>query len=99
MELESLDLYLEYLLPLQSRQVKKKHSMERFLGQTQDLLNKLNSEGMLSFEGKLNGKFVKFHSRIIDCRDEDSCVEKKFIQAGITDITESILLKRLLYLR
>jgi HD-GYP domain-containing protein (c-di-GMP phosphodiesterase class II) len=63
----------------------------------QELLNKLNSEGMLAFEGKLNGKFVKFHSRIIDCRDEDSCVEKKFIQAGITDITESILLKRLLY--
>ncbi|MDH3575379.1 MAG: hypothetical protein OET57_18725 [Desulfobacteraceae bacterium] len=27
----------------------------------QDLLNKLNLEGMLSFESKLNGKFVKFH--------------------------------------
>lgn len=63
----------------------------------QVLLDRLNSEGMLSFEGNLTGKFVKYHSRIIDCRDDDACVINRFIQAGITDITESVILKKLLY--
>ncbi len=52
---------------------------------------------MLSFEGKLRGRFVKYHSRIIDCRDDDACVINQFIQAGVADITESVILKKLLY--
>jgi HD-GYP domain-containing protein (c-di-GMP phosphodiesterase class II) len=61
------------------------------------LLGRLNSEGMLSFEGNLTGKIIKYHSRIIDRRDEDSMMTNRFIQVGITDITESVILKKLLY--
>ncbi len=39
----------------------------------QILLSRFLEEGKISFEGKLAGKFVKFHSRIIDCRDDDAC--------------------------
>ena len=65
------------------------------LGQV--LLDKFIAEGQVSFEGKLARKFVKFHSRIIDCRDDGACAINKYIQAGITDITESIILKKILY--
>lgn len=61
------------------------------------LLETFFSEGMLSFEGKLAGKFVKYHSRIIDCREHLNCPKHKFVQAGITDISESVILKKLLY--
>ncbi len=61
------------------------------------LLDKFKSTGRITFEGKLNGKFIKLHSRIIDCRDDDACAITQFIQGGITDITESIILKKLLY--
>jgi hypothetical protein len=43
------------------------------------------------------GKFVKFHLRIIDCHNGHACGITKFIQAGITDITEIVILKKLLY--
>ena len=52
---------------------------------------------MLSFEGNLTGKIIKYHSRIIDRRDEGSMMTNRFIQVGITDITESVILKKLLY--
>lgn len=39
---------------------------------------------------------MKFHSRIIDCRDDDACAIVQYIQAGIADITESVALKKLL---
>ena len=61
------------------------------------LLDKFISTGRITFEGKLNGKFIKLHSRIIDCRDDDACAITQFVQGGITDITESIILKKLLY--
>ncbi len=63
----------------------------------QIFLNPFIEQGQISFEGKLAGKFIKFHSRIIDCRDDDACAITKYIQAGITDITESVILKKLLY--
>ncbi len=63
----------------------------------QVLLDKFIVEGQVSFEGKLARKFIKFHSRIIDCRDDRACAISKYIQAGITDITESIFLKKILY--
>jgi len=63
----------------------------------QALLDRLNSEGMLEFDGKLAGKYVQYHSRIVDCRDDDSCSINRFIQGAITDITESVILKELLY--
>ncbi len=61
------------------------------------LMEKFKESGRISFEGKLFGRFVKFHSRIIDCRDDDACAITQYIQAGITDITESVILKKLLY--
>ena len=67
----------------------KKESME--------LLTQFKSTGRITFEGKLNGKFIKFHSRIIDCREDDACAITQFIQGGITDITESVILKKLLF--
>ena len=63
----------------------------------QVLLDSFISEGKLLLEGKLTGKFVKYHSRIINYGDDNSSTKKKFIQAGITDITESVILKELLY--
>lgn len=63
----------------------------------QRLLRRFIKKGKISFEGKLAGKFVKFHSRIIDCRDDDACAITQYVQAGITDITESVILKKLLY--
>lgn len=61
------------------------------------LLDEFIREGKITVEGKLAGKFVKLHSRIIDCREDDVCAITKFLQAGITDITESVILKKLLY--
>ncbi len=61
------------------------------------LVDTLKSAGMLSFEGKLNGKFVKYHTRIVEPHDTGCDSSSRFIQAGITDITESIILKQLLY--
>jgi HD-GYP domain-containing protein (c-di-GMP phosphodiesterase class II) len=63
----------------------------------QQLLRQFVERGKIFFEGKLAGKFVKFHSRIIDCRDDDACAITQYVQAGITDITESVILKKLLY--
>lgn len=61
------------------------------------LVKHLIEKGQISFEGKLAGKFVKFHSRIIDCHDDHACGITKFFQAGITDITKIVILKKLLY--
>ncbi len=61
------------------------------------LVNRFFKHGQISFEGKLAGKFVKFHSRIIDCQDDNACSVTKYVQAGITDITEIVILKKLLY--
>lgn len=61
------------------------------------LLSQFKDAGRITFEGKLNGKFIKFHSRIIDCREDDACAITQFIQGGITDITESVVLKKLLF--
>lgn len=60
-------------------------------------MKSFKESGRISFEGKLFGRFVKFHSRIIDCRDDDACAITQYIQAGIIDITESVILKKLLY--
>jgi response regulator RpfG family c-di-GMP phosphodiesterase len=65
--------------------------------EARDLLKQLNDNGELSYEGTLAGKFVKYHSRVIDCRDDESCGIDKFIQIGITDISEIVALKSLLY--
>ena len=61
------------------------------------LVGRFIEQGQISFEGKLVGKFVKFHSRIIDCHNDHACGITKFIQAGITNITEIVILKKLLY--
>jgi len=60
-------------------------------------LRHLRDNGELAFEGTLSGKFVKYHSRVIDCRDEEACEIGQFIQVGITDISELVSLKNLLY--
>lgn len=62
----------------------------------QELLSILKEAGRVSFEGKIGDRFVKFQSRIIDCRDDDACAITHYIQAVIVDITESVILKRLL---
>ena len=62
-----------------------------------ELLDICRSEGKLTFEGKLAGKIVKYHSRIIEYEADGAHPSMKCIQAGITDITESFILKKLLY--
>jgi len=62
-----------------------------------ELLQELSASGELSYEGTLGGKFVKYHSRVIDCRDDKSCGVDKFVQIGITDISEIVALKSQLY--
>ena len=62
-----------------------------------ELLDKCRSEGKLAFEGKLAGKIVKYHSRIIEYEADGIHPSMKCIQAGLTDITESFILKKLLY--
>lgn len=56
-------------------------------------VDRLIKKGVLAFEGKLAGKFVKFHSRIVD-REQPGC---RRVQAAIMDITNSVTLKRMLY--
>jgi HD-GYP domain-containing protein (c-di-GMP phosphodiesterase class II) len=60
------------------------------------LLLRFEEKGRIAFEGKIGDRFVRFQSRIIDCRDEDACAITQYIQAGIIDITESVILKKLL---
>ena len=61
------------------------------------LLKQLEKDGELTFEGQLAGKFVKYHSRVIDCRNDNACDVNQFVQVGITDISEIVSLKSLLY--
>jgi len=61
-----------------------------------EILARFEEDGRISFEGKIGDRFVRFQSRIIDCRDDDACAITQFVQAGIIDITESVILKRLL---
>jgi len=67
------------------------------MNQAQLMINRFVEQGQIAFEGKLAGKFVKFHSRILDCRNDNVCAITKYVQAGITDITEIVILKKLLY--
>lgn len=62
----------------------------------QELFTRFKEKGRVSFEGKISDRFVRFQSRIIDCREDDACAITHYIQAGIIDITESVILKRLL---
>jgi len=62
-----------------------------------ELLKLLKENGELVFEGKLAGNFVKYHSKVIDCRDEVGCGINQFVQIGITDISEIVSLKSQLY--
>lgn len=61
------------------------------------LLKRFIDRGQIFFEGKLAGKFIKFHSRLIDCHNDHACGITQFFQAGITDISEIVILKKLLY--
>ncbi len=63
----------------------------------QTLIKSFVEKGQIFLEGKFAGKFVKFHSRIIDCENGHACGVTKYFQAGITDITEIVILKKLLY--
>ena len=58
-----------------------------------DLLITLLTDKRIMTEGKLSGKIVKYHSRIINPKDGQT----PFVQAGIIDISESFILKKLLY--
>ncbi|MEN8136289.1 MAG: HD domain-containing phosphohydrolase [Thermodesulfobacteriota bacterium] len=51
----------------------------------------------ITVEGLLNDRFVKLHCTVVRYCDDGSCDTKRFIQAGIMDITESVVLKDLLY--
>jgi len=62
-----------------------------------ELLRKLAVHGELEIEGRLAGKYIKYHSRLMDCRDNEACTYHQFIQVGITNITEMVVLKSLLY--
>ncbi len=69
-------------------------------GETHDadqLVNELNTGGAITVEGRLNNRFVKFHSRVVQYCDDESCGIQRLVQAGIMDITESEVLKSLLY--
>ncbi len=57
----------------------------------------LSGQGSITVEGKLNDRIIKYHCRIIYYDDEMCSQEKCFIQAGITDNTESTILRSLLY--
>jgi HD-GYP domain-containing protein (c-di-GMP phosphodiesterase class II) len=63
---------------------------------SQQFLYTLESEGSVTFEGILSNRFIKYHSRIVSPHDHGETTTS-FIQAGITDISESIILKKLLY--
>ncbi|WP_051676897.1 HD-GYP domain-containing protein [Maridesulfovibrio frigidus] len=65
--------------------------------EAQRLIDRLVAERKLLVEGCLSGKIVKYHSRIVDCGDPANIDVAHIIQAGITDITESATLKKLLY--
>ena len=58
-------------------------------------IDRFLSKGVLAFEGRLVGKFVKFHSRVID--DKNTRPNRKCVQAAIMDISNSVTLKRMLY--
>lgn len=67
-----------------------KHTAEK-------LFHELINNKQISFEGGLAGKTVKYHSKVVDHHQDSSGECTCFIQAGITDITESVILKKLLY--
>ncbi len=61
-----------------------------------DLVRELKSKGSIVIEGKLNDRFIKYHCRVVRSSGPDGN-KKDFIQSGITDLTESVILKKLLY--
>jgi len=61
--------------------------------EAEQFLNILEREGIVTFEGTLSDRFIKYHSRIVSSPEQGT----SFIQAGITDISESVILKELLY--
>jgi len=63
----------------------------------QEFVYKLGEGMPITLEGRLNKRYVKFHSTIVRYCLDDSCGTHRFIQAGIMDITESVVLKKLLY--
>lgn len=65
--------------------------------EAQRLLKTLEQEKEFTVEGKLNGKFIKYHTHLVQYCDAQTGQAKDFVQVGITDISESIILKELLY--
>lgn len=65
--------------------------------EAEKLFQKLICDKQITFEGTLAARIVKYHSRVVDHHQDFAGECTSFIQAGITDITESVMLKRLLY--
>ena len=61
------------------------------------LVAQLGEGNSITVEGLLNDRFVKLHCTVVRYCDEGSCDTGRFVQAGIMDITESVVLKDLLY--
>ena len=61
------------------------------------LVAQLGEGNSITVEGLLNDRFVKLHCTVVRYCDEGSCDTGWFVQAGIMDITDSVVLKDLLY--
>jgi len=61
------------------------------------LLQTLEHEKEFTVEGKLNSKFIKYHTRLVHYCDTKANCPARFIQSGITNISESVILKQFLY--
>lgn len=61
------------------------------------VFNEFKDKKRIAFEGTLAGKFVKYHSHVIANCKQGLGAGDCFVQAGITDITEIVILKELLY--
>ncbi|MES0371511.1 MAG: HD domain-containing phosphohydrolase [Mariprofundaceae bacterium] len=57
----------------------------------------LELSGSLMIEGELKGRFVKYHSVLGEDNLKSDSRRGRFIQAAITDITESVILKERVY--
>ncbi len=65
--------------------------------EAEKLFQELINSKQIAFEGNLAERIVKYHSRIVDHGQGPAGECRCFIQAGVTDITESVILKKLLY--
>lgn len=60
------------------------------------LIEQLETNHEITVEGKLNSLFVKYYSRLIKATDPQTNTKKLTVQASLMNMTESVLLQKLL---